>query len=221
MFGVFYFRGNMKPEWITLAQFNEQETALADGLHEIATTSLTDTYFEPQIDSEAYLSEDPELGLSKTWFGKVNNQLFALMSHPNATLPMTVLAAESHLILADLVSLGSKFFSEIRWVSGNAFDATDSVFSKDDHGVTLEVFRAKSKDDAEKMGAFLNLKGMTTNFYVNTSDDLNQMWGIFEKFSEEKVGETHDRVSAEYFGIEYTKKHNIPTFIGKIEKVEK
>jgi hypothetical protein len=142
------------------------------------------------------------------------------MSHPEAERPMTILAANSHKILidTDIEFLGTEFFMNIRWIHGAIFNAKFSVFSKDDLGVELEVFRAKSEEDAEIMQAFLNIKSVSTAFYKKESDDLNLIWEVFEKFSEKKIGESYDRVSAEYFGIEYQKKHNIPIFVSSRKK---
>lgn len=209
----------MSIEWISLETFNELESKKsANGIYveEAASLSLTDEFLEKRIPMDPYLSQDEEYGSTKTWFGKVNEDIFVMMSHTEASRPLVIIGAESHSILADLQDFGAELYSSVRWIRGNIFDATFSVFSKDDLGVDVEIFRGKSKEDAETMSAFLNLRGKTIQFYIKESDNLNLKWGIFEKFSEEKVGESTDRVSAEYFGIEYTKKNNVPTFVAVI-----
>ena len=209
----------MSIEWISIETFNELESKQsASGvfIEEAASLSLTDEFLEKRIPMDPYLSHDKEYGATKTWFGKVAEHIFVVMAHPEASRPLVIIGAESHSILADLNDFGAELYSSVRWIRGNIFDAKFSVFSKDDLGVDVEIFRGKSKEDAEIMSTFLNLRGKTISFYVNESDNLNLKWGIFEKFSEEKVGESTDRVSAEYFGIEYTKKNNVPTFIAVI-----
>lgn len=212
----------MAIKWLELNSYNEYEKEHYGSknrfIDETLSFSLSDDYFEKIIDAAPYLTNDEEYGLTKTWFGKIGDDIFVLMVHPEAEKPFGILGAENYRILSKLDGLGYEFYTSIKWMRGNLFDATYSVFTKDNLGVELEIFRAKTNKDADSMAAFLNLRGKTVEFYAKESDDLNLHWGIFEKFSEKLVGKSHDRVSAEYFGIEYTKKNNVPTFITTIEK---
>jgi len=207
--------------WLTLDKFNaleKEKSAIQSFVEETVSLSLSDEFFEKRIPMEPYLSQDEEYGATKTWFGEVNSELFVIMCHPEAQRPLTIVGAEGHHILAELKEFGYQLFSGVKWVRGNIFDATTSVFMKDDLGVEVEVFRAKSITDAETMAAFLNINGKTVQYYTKTSDNLNTQWGVYEKFSEKLVGKSHDRASAEYFGIEYTKKNSVPTFVAPMEK---
>lgn len=200
-------------QWIDLATFaGHQEILASQGryIEENVSVMLSFTEIGSILETTPYYAEDPDVGKTVTWFGMVGKHPFYVMNFPDSTYPKTILGCLSHEVLAELEELGVMFFKNITWINHYPESAKFSVFNYDRSDIKVEVYRCESKEEADHTAFFLNTRGQTDTFFVDTAEEQNTTWLVLEERAEGdvEIGRYVDRLSAEYFAKDYRKENN-------------
>jgi hypothetical protein len=200
-------------EWIDLATFaGHQEILASQGkyIEENVSTMLSFNEIGSILETKPYYAEAEDIGKTVTWFGIINKQAFYVMNFPDSTYPKTILACLSHEILADLDELAAMFYKNITWINHYPAEAKFSVFSYDRNDIKVEVYRCETKEEADHTMFFLNTRGQTDTFFVDSAEEQNTTWLVIEERTDGniEIGRYVDRLSAEYFAKDYRETNN-------------
>ncbi|MCB0280374.1 MAG: hypothetical protein KDD94_12775 [Calditrichaeota bacterium] len=198
--------------WLHVTEYNtiyEAEYTSKNRFHEEqASFSLATDDFKSLIPVEPFVAEIDGIGLTLTCFGQVNNHLFYLMNFADSPFPKTILGTDTFEIMADLEELGHPLFQTVNWVNNYPDPASHSVYTIDDNGIKIEVYRALDKEEAKTTAFFFNHRGRTERFFVDAAENLNTSWQVVELTDqgEKEIGRYVDRLSAENFAMDYGKR---------------
>jgi hypothetical protein len=182
---------------IVLEEYMQFDTSLDINDHLPVTSVITPEAFE-------------EPGPFFRWFCISDNIPFFITSYqPSGKNLLTINTANQLLIkyqyrwtfLTKLNDLSISIIRQIIWLRGYEEEAIISVFLKSLDGVTYEVYRSTSYDEANSLIDFLRTINSDFNYYIGKPDDLNLDWIIIQKQEanpEQIVGRYTRRASAEY-----------------------
>lgn len=202
-------------QWIDVAVFNElQSKAEFSGppIQECVNIELTFHEIDPLIDGEPFGADVDGIGKTVNWFGVVDQHPFYLMNLTESPTPKTLMGASTFEILPSLKGLTPTFFKHITWINHYPDPALFSVFSEDRNGIRVEVYRSGSLEEADTTAFFLNEYSQSKQFYVDSSEDLDRTWLVMESRpdGEVEIGRYVDRLSAEYFALDYRSQSDHP-----------
>jgi hypothetical protein len=208
-------------QWLNVNDYNKnlEISYHSKGLHheEMISLALDTTQIKDLLVPDPFLAEIEDVGLTATWFAKVNSELFYIMNFTDSPFPKTIIGAENFEILAHLTELAPEIYKYVRWINKYPEMATYSVFVLDENGANVEVYRAEEEEEALSTALMLNYRGKTDQFFVDKAENLRQIWLVMEKkeTGDLEIGRYIDRLSAENFAIDYAKKEQKDVYVKK------
>jgi len=198
--------------WLKIKDFNEILTNNTD----IPLTLVNFCQF--QIKSEELINFIPlepytkveeftEPGPCLKWFGMAQKTFLQITSYLNGkefTLISIFLPKNKtpEWRLLEIFNFPEKFIKSLVWLQGYK-ESNESVFTYDENDLTMELYRAFSRTDAEEFSLFLQNNGYEKTLFIDHSYDLNIDWIILK--NDAFLGRYKSRYTAESFALQRSK----------------
>ena len=158
------------------------------------------------ISLSSHINEEDGLGFRNKWFGSIDDLLFTVTCLSDDFIYLCLREKDDITekyqwsFLEKLVGLPPRILNRISWIRTDfrvnrdfKGKAKSAVFSKTEHGIAFQIYKAVSEIETQELLNFLGGLNSECNYWIDKPEPINQTWVITKSSTNED-----DKIAGRY-----------------------